>query len=102
MAASGSGGDDEEDPFKKKPNNDGYGGDKSPSGQNENDQDDDEDHENENGFRGEAVDVLDSNNPGDFLNVTFDDDMDIVLDEIVEVGVVDEEDVEDMVGLWEE
>ena len=101
-SSGGAGGDDEEDPDEKKPNNDECGGDKSPSGQNENDQDDDQDHEPENGFEGEAVDVLDSNNPDDFLNVTFDDDIDIVLDEIVEVGVVDEENDEDMVRLWEE
>ena len=103
--SSGTGvGDDEEDPFKKKPNNDGCGGDNSPSGQNDNEEDNDQnqDHEPENGFIGEAVDVLDSNNPDDFLNVTFDDDIDIVLDEIVEVGVADETDEEDMVGLWEE
>ena len=63
---------------------------------------DDEDHEPENGFIGETVDVLGSDNPDNFLNVNFDDDMDIVLDEIVEVGIVGEEDEEDMVGLWEE
>ena len=101
-AGSGDGGDDEEDPFKRKLNNDGCGGDKSPADRNENDQDNDEDHEPKNGFRGEAVDVLESDNPDDFLNVAFDDDMDIVLYESVEVGVVDETKEEDMLGLWEE
>ena len=98
VSGIGSGGDDEQDPDKKKPNNDGYGGDKSPSGQNDND----EDHEPENGFEGEVVDVVGSDNPAEFLNVTFDEDMDIDEDSMVEVGVVGEEDEEDMVGLWEE
>ena len=102
VAASGSGGDDEEDPFKKKPNNDGCGGDESPTGRNANDQDDDQDHDNENGFIGEVVDVFGSDNPDDFPNVDFDDDMDIDEDVMVEVGVVDKEEDEDMVGLWQE
>ena len=101
-ASSSEGGDDddEDDPFNRKLHNNGCGGDKSPSGQNDNEEEDN--HDNENGFNGETVDVLESNNPDDFLNVTFDDDMDIVLNEIVEVGVVGEEDEEDMVRLWEE
>ena len=98
------GGDDEEDPFKKKPNNDGCGGDESPSGQNDNEEDGDNDHDNEpeNGFINEAVDVLESDNPDDFLHVTFDDDMDIDEDDMVEVGIVEETEEEDLVGLWEE
>ena len=52
--------------------------------------------------RGEPVDVLGSNNPDDFPNIILDDDMDIVEDTMVEVGVVDEEEDEDMVGLWQE
>ena len=101
-SSRGSGGDDEEDPFKKKPNNDGCGGDESPTGRNANDQDDDQDHDNENGFIGEVVDVFGSDNPDDFPNGDFDDDMDIDEDVMVEVGVVDKEEDEDMVGLWQE
>ena len=73
-SSAGSGGDDEEDPYKKKLNNDGCGGDKSPADRNDDEEEDDEEDDPENAFRDEAV----------------------------EVGVVDEEDVEDMVGLWEE
>ena len=102
VAASGSGGDDEEDPYKKKPNNDGYGEDKTPTDDNDDEEEDDNYYEPGNAFIGEVVDVLESDNPDDFSNITFDDDMDIVLDEIVEVGVVDEIEDEDMVGLWEE
>ena len=101
-AASGSGGDDEEDPNKKNPNNNGCGGDKIPSGENNNNEDDDEDREPENGFTGEAVDVLGSDNPNDFSNIVLDDDMDIDENDMVEVGVVDEIGEEDLMGLWEE
>ena len=51
---------------------------------------------------GEPVDVFGKHNPDDFLNVVLDDDMDIDEDGVVEVGVVDEKDKEDSVGLWEE
>ena len=97
VAASGSGGggDDEEDPDKKKPNDDGCGGDESPVDRNENDQGDEEENDNENAFRDEAVDVVGSDNPDDFLNITFDGDMDIVLDE------EDDEDDEDMGEHWQ-
>ena len=70
-SSAGAGGDDEEDPDKKKPNNDGCGGDESPTDGNDDEEEDDEDDDPENAFRDEAV----------------------------EVGVVDEEDDEDMVGL---
>ena len=99
-AGSGDGGDDEEDPFKRKLNNDGCGGDKSPADRNEKTQDDDQDHEN--GFTGEPVDVFGSDDPDDFPNIVLDDDMDIDEDDMVEVGVVDEIGEEDLVGLWEE
>ena len=51
---------------------------------------------------GEPVDVFGKHNPDDFLNVVLDDDMDIDEDGVVEVGVVDEGEDEDMVGLWQE
>ena len=101
-SSSGGGGDDEEDPFNRKLHNNECGGDQSPTGRNANDQDDDQDHDNENGFIGEVVDVFGSDNPDDFPNVDFDDDMDIDEDVMVEVGVVDKEEDEDMVGLWQE
>ena len=70
-SSAGSGGDDEEDPYKKKLNNDGCGGDESPTDENDDEEEDDEDREPGNAFRDEAV----------------------------EVGVVDKEEDEDMVGL---
>ena len=70
-SSAGAGGDDEEDPDKKKPNNDGCGGDESPTDGNDDEEEDDEDDDPENAFRDEAV----------------------------EVGVVDETEEEDMVGL---
>ena len=94
-SSGGGGGDDEEDPYKKKPNDDGCGGDESPVDRNENDQGDEEENDNENAFRDEAVDVVGSDNPDDFLNITFDGDMDIVLDE------EDDEDDEDMGEHWQ-
>ena len=51
---------------------------------------------------GEPVDVFVSDNPDDFLNIVLDDNMDINEDGVVEVGVVDEKDKEDSVGLWQE
>ena len=109
VAASSSGGggggggdddDDNDDPYKRKPHNNGCGGDKSPADRNEKTQDDDQDHEN--GFTGEPVDVFGSDDPDDFPNIVLDDDMDIDEDDMVEVGVVDEIGEEDLVGLWEE
>ena len=95
VAATSSGGDggdddDEDDPFNRKLHNDGCGGDESLADQ------------NDNGFVGEAVDVFGSDDPDDFPDVTFDDDTDIVEDDIVEIGAVDETEEEDMGGLWEE
>ena len=94
MAASsiggGSGDDDEDDPYNRKIHNNGCGGDESPADR------------NENAFIGETVNVLGSDNPDDFLNVVLDHDMDINEDGMVKVGVVDEEEEEDMVGLWQE
>ena len=43
-----------------------------------------------------------SDNPDDFLNIVLDGDTDIDEDNMVEVGVVDEGEDEDMVGLWQE
>ena len=40
-----------------------------------------------------------SDNPDDFLNIVLDDNMDINEDGVVEVGVVDKTEEEDMVGL---
>ena len=94
VAATSSGGDgdddDEDDPYNRKLHNNGCGGDESPTGR------------NENGFFGEIVYVFGSDNPGDFVNVAFDDDTDIDEDDMIEVGVVDDGEDEDMVGLWEE
>ena len=71
-SSAGAGGDDdEEDSDKKKLNNDGCGGDESPTDGNDDEEEDDEDDDPENAFRDEAV----------------------------EVGVVDETEEEDMVGL---
>ena len=93
VAASSSGGgggdDDEDDPFNRKLYNNEWGGDESPADR------------NENGFTGEAVDVFGSDDPDDFPNIVLDDNMDIDEDDMVEVGVMDEEEEEDMVGLWE-
>ena len=73
VAASGSGGggDDEEDPFNRKLHKNGCGEDESITDGNDDEEEDDEDREPGNAFRDEAV----------------------------EVGVVDKEADEDMVGL---
>ena len=76
----------------------GCGGDERPSGWN----DDEHDHDDYNGFMGEPVEVIGSDNPDDFLHVVLDEDMDIDEDNMVEVDVVDEKEEEDMVGLSEE
>ena len=105
VASSGGDGgddDDEDHPRKRRLHNNGCGGDESPAGRNENDQDDDHDHDNENGFPEEQVDAFGSDNPDDFPDIVLDGDTDIVEDDIVEIGVVEEEYDEDMVGLWQE
>ena len=78
------------------------GVDERPTDRNDNDQDDDHDHDNEDGFIGEPVDAFGSDDPDDFPNVVLDDDMDIVEDSMVEVGVVDKIGEEDLMELWEE
>ena len=92
--------DDDDDSRKRKIHNNECGGDESPTDQNDNDQGDEED--NDNRFFGEPVEVTGSDNPNDFLILVLDDDTDIIEDDMVEVGVVDETEEEDMVGLWEE
>ena len=94
--------DDEDDPFNRKLHIDGCSGDESPADRNENDQDDDQDHDNENGLTGEPVDVFGSDDPDDFPNIVLDGDTDIVEDDMVEVGAVDETEEEDLMELWEE
>ena len=92
--------DDDDDSRKRKIHNNECGGDQSPAGRNDNDQDDEE--HNDNRFFGEPVEVTGSDNPDDFPNIVLDDDMDIDGDDMVEVGIVDDTEEEDMVGLWEE
>ena len=92
--------DDDDDSRKRKIHNIECGGDESPTDQNDNDQDDEE--HNDNRFFGEPVEVTGSDNPDDFPNIVLDDDMDIDGDDMVEVGIVDDTEEEDMVGLWEE
>ena len=92
-SSSGDGGDDdddEDDPCNRKLHNNGCGGDESLADR------------NENGFMEEQVDVFGSDNPDDFPNIVLDDDTDIVEDDMVEIGVGDETEEEDMVGLSEE
>ena len=103
VAATSSGGDggdddDEDDPFNRKLHNNECGGDESLTGPNDADQGDEE----ENGFHGEVVEVTGTDDPDNFPNVDFDDDMEIDEDDMVEVGAVDETEEEDMVGLSEE
>ena len=102
-AASSTGGNDdddeeEDDPWERKIHNAGCDGDERPSGRN----DDEHDHDDYNGFMREPVDVFGSDDPDDFPNIVFDDDMDIDEDSMVEGGILDEKDEEDSVGLWEE
>ena len=92
--------DDDDDSRKRKIHNIECGGDESPTDQNDNDQDNEE--HNDNGFIGEPVEVTGSDNPNDFLILVLDEDTDIIEDDMVEVGIVDETEEEDMVGLWEE
>ena len=90
--------DDDDDSRKRKIHNNECGGDESPTDQNDNDQGD----ENDNRFFGQPAEVTGSHNPNDFLNIVLDDETDIAEDDMVEVGVVDETEEEDMVGLWQE
>ena len=78
----------------------GCGGDESLAERNDNDHD--HDHNDNTGFKGAPADVFESDNLDDFLNIVLDDNMDINEDGVVEVGVVDEGEDEDMVGLWQE
>ena len=77
----------------------GCDGDERPSGRKDND----DDHDDDTGFMGEPVNLFGSDNPDDFPNFVLDDDTDIVEDNMVEVGIVDEtKEEEDSVELWEE
>ena len=103
--ASSNGGnddDDEDDPFNRKLHMNRCGGDESLANEHDADQDNNHEYHKESGFIGEPVDVFGSDNLHDFPNIVLDDDMDIDGNNMVEVGVVDEEEEEDMVGLWEE
>ena len=74
------------------------GRDERPSGRN----DDEHDQDDNTGFMGDPVDAFGSDNPDDFPNIVFGDDMDVDEDDMVEVGIVDKKDEEDSVELREE